>query len=446
MKNGLMLFCDAFEIRGGEEDGAIGTQLGLSLWPVSSRPLKASIRSLAVDQLSERAFLKTISVLALFSYLLKSDERAAPVSADFPIDRFRSAFTADSFLHPINLPGNFGFCYVLTGTDAPVLSRARCMAFPAAIATRQFSGPRIVKCQPLFDLFPSLSALSLRFPVRPPPLTQTSFIPFSSTIQKFKESYRTTSLPWQKADKLERWKTHLSAITDHLFIASNTVASQTPVLKSKGITHIVNCVSQLVESPEGFACLDIPMNDGGDENVLSHIFATTAFIERAIVGSGKVLVHCIEGVSRSCAVVIGYLILTEKMSYPAAFACVREKRRIASPNPKFIAQLMQLAEIVGASAARTCFFTRQKMIPFEIVDRRGTIVAAPVYAEPDSGGCFVVVNYPNVEALGKRDRGEAGTVRVTATDEVAPEFRRFAAQFAGDICGCLRVEIENESF
>jgi hypothetical protein len=436
-----MIFCDSFSIQDNGSNSRLGKQLGLTLWPVSSRPLKSSIQSLSVIQLSDQEYLKDICVLAVFSWLLGEDDHHPQESFQFPVDHFRLNFTPDSFNRAINLPNEFGFCYVLNGTNATVLSRARCLSFPPSIGVRRLTGKKSLKCQPLFDLFPSLSAFALRFPVHPPPLTKTSFVPFRPCFQKFTETRSVMSLPWAKADKLERWRAHLSQVTANLFIGSDLISSQVRLLRENGITHIINCVAQLVESPSGFTCLQIPMADGGDENILSHIFGTTVFIQKALAHKGKVLVHCIEGASRSVSVLIGYLILTENLDYSSAFSRVRAKRRVANPNPKFMAQLIQLTEIVGSSSSRTCFFSRKKLIPFEIMDRGGSPIPVPVYGEPDPDRdvCLITVIYRDVDSLWKKSTSPPGTIEITATDAVPADCIRAAQRFAVDVCQCLRI-------
>ena len=57
--------------------------------------------------------------------------------------------------------------------------------------------------------------------------------------------------------------------------------------------------------------------------------------------AGSVLVHCVQGVSRSVSMVIAYLMKHKKWSYDQALAFVRSKRPQAKPNPAFAAQLQQ---------------------------------------------------------------------------------------------------------
>lgn len=54
---------------------------------------------------------------------------------------------------------------------------------------------------------------------------------------------------------------------------------------------------------------------------------------------GVVLVHCNAGVSRCSSVVIGYLMLREKLPFQEAFSLVQAARPSARPNPGFHRQL-----------------------------------------------------------------------------------------------------------
>ena len=51
--------------------------------------------------------------------------------------------------------------------------------------------------------------------------------------------------------------------------------------------------------------------------------------------------YCLQGVSRSAAVVIAYLIYTHNMSYDSAFDPVRRKRACIKPNSGFVQCLQQ---------------------------------------------------------------------------------------------------------
>lgn len=54
---------------------------------------------------------------------------------------------------------------------------------------------------------------------------------------------------------------------------------------------------------------------------------------------GVALVHCNAGVSRSAAIVIGYLMSREGLAFNAALALVKAARPAIRPNPGFHEQL-----------------------------------------------------------------------------------------------------------
>ncbi|KAM6259153.1 dual specificity protein phosphatase 19 isoform 2-T2 [Spheniscus humboldti] len=59
---------------------------------------------------------------------------------------------------------------------------------------------------------------------------------------------------------------------------------------------------------------------------------------------GVVLVHCNAGVSRAAAVVIGFLMNSERLSFARAFSVVKNARPAACPNPGFMEQLHKYQE------------------------------------------------------------------------------------------------------
>ena len=51
----------------------------------------------------------------------------------------------------------------------------------------------------------------------------------------------------------------------------------------------------------------IPVHDIRSENILAHVDAACNFIEGVQKQQGKVLVHCLMGISRACTFTIGHL-------------------------------------------------------------------------------------------------------------------------------------------
>eukprot|EP00960_Hanusia_phi_P059610 764231-Hanusia_phi.AAC.5 len=136
-----------------------------------------------------------------------------------------------------------------------------------------------------------------------------------------------------RAEKLKKFEKECTRIEDFLFVSGVAVAQNLELLKGVGITHIVNCAGLSSENffPESFQYTTLYLNDAASEDIACHIYRSVG---------GKILVHCHQGVSRSCAFCIAFLIQNYSLSYEDAFLRVKEKRGICNPNAGFAAQLM----------------------------------------------------------------------------------------------------------
>lgn len=77
------------------------------------------------------------------------------------------------------------------------------------------------------------------------------------------------------------------------------------------------------------------------------------FIDHALQLGGRVLVHCGDGISRSPALVIAYLMTTFNVSHEEAFLHVQSRRFCASPNLSFQRQIEAYEDIHTASLEMT---------------------------------------------------------------------------------------------
>lgn len=77
--------------------------------------------------------------------------------------------------------------------------------------------------------------------------------------------------------------------------------------KELGITHVVSvCHEYCPENGTSDTHLHIPVQDTEYEDLLIYLPKTTHFIQNALEEGGRVLVHCVMGVSRSTTVVAAF--------------------------------------------------------------------------------------------------------------------------------------------
>ena len=93
-------------------------------------------------------------------------------------------------------------------------------------------------------------------------------------------------------------------------IYSLTTASTPQGLHERKITHIVSVCNEPIPAhhpQSGYVIHKIPVEDSPTEDLLIHLPAACQFIHNAMQTPGAVvLVHCVQGLSRSACVVAAY--------------------------------------------------------------------------------------------------------------------------------------------
>jgi protein-tyrosine phosphatase len=84
-------------------------------------------------------------------------------------------------------------------------------------------------------------------------------------------------------------------------------------------------------------------------SLLYHIDAGLKFIYNAYEEGGKILVHCMEGKSRSTSIVIAYLMDSQGLSLLKSYQHVKCLRFITQPNQNFLDQLAEYEKNVWFS-------------------------------------------------------------------------------------------------
>ncbi len=101
----------------------------------------------------------------------------------------------------------------------------------------------------------------------------------------------------------------MNLIMDNLYLGHKTDAQNIILLKEKGIKHILTVTFQVdCEFPNDFNYKQIKVEDARYKLILPFIPEGVEFIEQALEAKEPILVHCIEGKSRSASMIVAYLI------------------------------------------------------------------------------------------------------------------------------------------
>lgn len=135
--------------------------------------------------------------------------------------------------------------------------------------------------------------------------------------------------------------TFKNIITTHILIfSSQDVVNDFQLLKSNGITHIVNAgvgISNVF--PKNFTYLNVNLLDLPDSDIRCHFDTVFEFMKNAIDKDGRVLIHCNAGVSRSATLSIAYIMKFEGKRFNEAYSQVKSARPSIRPNDGFERQL-----------------------------------------------------------------------------------------------------------
>ncbi|KAF9242062.1 phosphotyrosine protein [Melanogaster broomeanus] len=138
-----------------------------------------------------------------------------------------------------------------------------------------------------------------------------------------------------------------SEIMPRLYVSDLAFVENPTALASLGITHILSAMRGYVAIPANIHLhrAQYPLEDLPFSELAAHLPGTTAFLRNAMNDpNSRVLVHCMEGVSRSTSVVCAYLIAEFGWTPAQAIQYVKSRRRSAEPNFGFVQQLQEYAD------------------------------------------------------------------------------------------------------
>ncbi|XP_068424785.1 dual specificity protein phosphatase 13A-like [Clinocottus analis] len=145
--------------------------------------------------------------------------------------------------------------------------------------------------------------------------------------------------------------TPVDEVWPNLYIGNVAIAQNRKKLDKLGITHVLNAAHSKQgsigdQSFYGNTCVyfGIPAEDSEHFDLSHYLKLAADFIHKALKSKdGKVLVHCIMGMSRSATLVLAYFMLRQRLPLRDALRHVVQKRAIY-PNRNFLSLLLKLDE------------------------------------------------------------------------------------------------------
>ncbi|KAL7856467.1 hypothetical protein SRHO_G00153660 [Serrasalmus rhombeus] len=141
----------------------------------------------------------------------------------------------------------------------------------------------------------------------------------------------------------------IDEVWPNLYIGNVRIAQNRAALRHLGITHILNAAHSKRGSigdqnfyGTSFVYCGIPAEDSSYFDLDIYFRSAAEFIHKGLkTPDGKVLVHCIMGMSRSSTLVLAYLMLYHHIPLRSAIQRLIRKRAIY-PNRNFLALLLDL--------------------------------------------------------------------------------------------------------
>lgn len=162
-------------------------------------------------------------------------------------------------------------------------------------------------------------------------------------------------------------------VDDGLYLGSLRAARDRDWLQRTGITHVLSVMLdwrdvQGDHDDLGLIRKFVPVADNhSSATALSREFdACYRWIRSAIDGGGRVLIHCLMGISRSSTVTASYLMRNEMIGCSAALAKIRQARPIIQPNAAFLAELKALDHQLTDACTRDQL-VQEGPLPVEVV-------------------------------------------------------------------------------
>ena len=122
---------------------------------------------------------------------------------------------------------------------------------------------------------------------------------------------------------------------------SINVVSESEAFLNLDINVVINCCDEIIhDENKKYIIEQYPINDDGlDDNFAKCADTIVDSIHKHLLNGLNVYIHCVQGISRSAAAIVYYLMKYEKKSFDKAYLILKMLRSCISIHPKFIKEL-----------------------------------------------------------------------------------------------------------
>ncbi|XP_067940063.1 probable rhodanese domain-containing dual specificity protein phosphatase [Watersipora subatra] len=145
---------------------------------------------------------------------------------------------------------------------------------------------------------------------------------------------------WSQTERERKVTTYPSLILeDWLYQGTGNQAKRERLIRSMGITHVINISTEFSCDLPGVTYLAIRLQDDASSKLLDHFEEIFEFLDGVKRTGGKALVHCNLGVSRSSTATLSYIMLSQTCTLLDAYKFLHHRRPCCAPNRGFFLQL-----------------------------------------------------------------------------------------------------------
>ncbi|XP_043915004.1 dual specificity protein phosphatase 8 isoform X2 [Protopterus annectens] len=181
-------------------------------------------------------------------------------------------------------------------------------------------------------------------------------------------------------------------ILPHLYLGSQKDVLNKDLMAQIGITYVLNA-SNNCPKPDFISeshFMRIPVNDNYCEKLLPWLDKSTEFIDKAKLSNGRVIVHCLAGISRSATIAIAYVMKTMGMSSDDAYRFIKDRRPSISPNFNFLGQLLEyekslkLLKVWSSASMKSQKERHESELESKYVETTSSVTESSHFASPTS--------------------------------------------------------------